>query len=269
MTRVASPLLVAKELRKEFRVGQKDTFTAVERVSFAVHRRQTLGIVGESGSGKSTTARMVARLIDPTSGAVEFQGEEVTGKSGESLRDFRSQVQMVFQDPYSSLNPRHNVEDVVSAPLRYQKRKVPGGYRTAVKAAMERVGLNPDDSKRYPRQFSGGQAQRIGIARALIVDPKLVICDEAVSALDVSVQAQVLDLLVDLQRERDISYVFIAHDLAVVRQIAHTVAVMEKGRIVEQGPRDAIFDDPQHKYTKTLLTAVPRIDARWDAGRQS
>lgn len=269
MSDIATPLLAANDLSKEFRTGRREKFTAVEGVSFDVHRRQTLGIVGESGSGKSTTARMIARLIDPTSGSVEFQGEEITQRSGASLRDFRSGVQVVFQDPYSSLNPRHTVEEVVSAPLRYQKRTAAGGYRNMVKAAMERVGLNPNHSTRYPRQFSGGQAQRIGIARALIVEPKLVICDEAVSALDVSVQAQVLELLVDLQRERDISYIFIAHDLAVVRQIAHKVAVMQKGRIVEQGPRNEIFDDPQHEYTKTLLSAVPSIDPRWDAGRRS
>lgn len=269
MSDILTPLLAAKNLSKEFRTGRKQTFTAVEGVSFDVHRRQTVGIVGESGSGKSTTARMIARLIDPTSGSIEFEGSEITHRSGSSLRDFRSGVQVVFQDPYSSLNPRHTVEEVVSAPLRYQKRKAKNGYRAMVKAALERVGLNPDHSNRYPRQFSGGQAQRIGIARALIVEPKLVICDEAVSALDVSVQAQVLDLLVDLQRERDISYIFIAHDLAVVRQIAHKVAVMKTGRIVEQGPRDEIFDDPQHEYTKTLLSAVPSIDPRWESSRRS
>ncbi|WP_245940737.1 MULTISPECIES: ATP-binding cassette domain-containing protein [Brevibacterium] len=236
-------------------------------VSFSVNRRETLGIVGESGSGKSTTARMLARLIDPTSGTIEFDGQDITSTSGQDLRGFRSGVQMVFQDPYSSLNPRHTVEEVVSAPLRYQKRRVSGGYRSLVRAAMERVGLNPNHSGRYPRQFSGGQAQRIGIARALVVDPKLVICDEAVSALDVSVQAQVLDLLVDLQRERDISYIFIAHDLAVVRQIAHRVAVMKTGEIVEQGPRDQIFDEPRHEYTRSLLAAVPTINPDWETAR--
>lgn len=259
MTPTTTPLLAATNLRKEFRTGRRQTVTAVADVSFRVHRRETLGIVGESGSGKSTTARMIARLIDPTSGTMEFDGVEVTDRSGAALRDFRSGVQVVFQDPYSSLNPRHTVEEVISAPLRYQKRRVAGGYRQVVGAAMERVGLNPDHARRYPRQFSGGQAQRIGIARALVVDPKLVICDEAVSALDVSVQAQVLDLLVDLQRERDLSYIFIAHDLAVVRQVAHQVAVMKSGRIVEQGARDQIFDAPQHDYTKALLAAVPTI----------
>lgn len=261
------PLLRAHNLKKVFRTDRKKSYTAVNNVSFEVNRRETLGIVGESGSGKSTTARMVARLIDPTSGSIQFDGLEITSRSGADLRDFRSGVQVVFQDPYSSLNPRQTVEEIVSAPLRYQKRKVAGGYRMLVKSAMERVGLNPDQSGRYPRQFSGGQAQRIGIARALVVDPKLVICDEAVSALDVSVQAQVLDLLVDLQRERHISYIFIAHDLAVVRQIAHRVAVMKSGEIVEQGARDQIFDSPKHEYTRSLLAAVPVIDAAWDAKR--
>lgn len=260
-------LLQAKNLRRVFQTGRKETFTAVDDVSFDINRRETLGIVGESGSGKSTTARMVARLIAPSAGSIEFDGQDITDRTGSGLRDFRSSVQMVFQDPYSSLNPRHTVEEVVSAPLRYQKRQVDGGYRRLVKESMERVGLNPDHSGRYPRQFSGGQAQRIGIARALVVDPQLVICDEAVSALDVSVQAQVLELLVDLQRERNISYIFIAHDLAVVRQIAHKVAVMKSGSVVEQGPRDQIFDHPRHEYTRSLLKAVPTIDPSWDIAR--
>lgn len=262
-----TPLLRVRGLAKEFRTSRRRVIQAVKGVSFDLARRETLGIVGESGSGKSTMARMAARLIDPTGGTIEFEDRDVTGLTGKALREFRGGVQVVFQDPYSSLNPRHTVEQVVSAPLRYQGRKVPTGYRTVVKEAMERVGLNPDHSARYPAQFSGGQAQRIGIARALIVDPKLVICDEAVSALDVSVQAQVLDLLRDLQRERDLSYIFIAHDLAVVRQIAHTVAVMRGGEVVEQGPRDEIFDNPRHEYTQALLAAVPCIDPAWQAAR--
>ena len=268
-TAAGTPLLRARSLVKEFRTGRRRTFRAVDGVSFDLARRETLGIVGESGSGKSTTARLVARLIDPTSGTLDFEGRTVTRLSGRELRDFRAGVQVVFQDPYSSLNPRHTVEQVVSAPLRYQGRKVSKGYRTVVKEAMDRVGLNPDHSGRYPAQFSGGQAQRIGIARALVVDPKLVICDEAVSALDVSIQAQVLDLLRDLQRERDLSYIFIAHDLAVVRQIAHTVAVMRGGEVVEQGSREEIFGNPQHEYTRTLLSAVPRIDPAWDVARDA
>lgn len=266
-TVLSAPLMRVQNLTKEFRTGRRTTFQAVNGVSFSLGHRETLGIVGESGSGKSTTARMAARLIDPTSGTVEFDGEDVTTRTGKDLRNFRGGVQVVFQDPYSSLNPRHTVEQVISAPLKYQGRKVPGGYRRAVREAMERVELNPDHYSRYPAQFSGGQAQRIGIARALVVKPRLVICDEAVSALDVSVQAQVLDLLRGLQRDLDLSYIFIAHDLAVVRQVAHQVAVMKHGEVVEQGLRDQIFNSPQHKYTRALLAAVPRVNPEWDAER--
>lgn len=177
-------------------------------------------------------------------------------------------MQVIFQDPFSSLNPRHSVERLVTAPLVYQGRKIPGGARAFTRSLMERVGLNPDFSDRLPSQFSGGQAQRIGIARALAVGPKLVICDEAVSALDVSVQAQVINLLRDLQADEGFGYLFIAHDLAVVRQIATRVAVMSQGRIVETGERDAIFESPQHEYTRTLLSAVPRINPEWDRRRR-
>jgi peptide/nickel transport system ATP-binding protein len=176
-------------------------------------------------------------------------------------------VQVVFQDPFSSLNPRHTVEKIIAAPLDYQGITPKQGKRALVRELLERVGLNPDHAQRYPGQFSGGQAQRIGIARALAVSPKLVICDEAVSALDVSVQARVINLLNELQAELGLSYVFIAHDLAVVRQIADTVAVMSRGRIVEHGERDAIFEHPQHEYTKTLLAAVPQIDPEWERER--
>ncbi|WP_026482347.1 ABC transporter ATP-binding protein [Agromyces subbeticus] len=242
-------------------------FTAVDDVSFEVPRGKTLGIVGESGSGKSTTARIVAKLIDPTEGTLEFEGDDVTKPSGRALAAFRSNVQVVFQDPFSSLNPRHTVEKIISAPLDYQGITPKQGKRALVRELLERVGLNADHAQRYPGQFSGGQAQRIGIARALAVSPKLVICDEAVSALDVSVQARVINLLNELQAELGLSYVFIAHDLAVVRQIADTVAVMSKGRIVEQGDRDAIFGHPQHEYTKTLLAAVPQINPEWELER--
>ena len=245
----------------------KSRFTAVDDVSFDVPRGKTLGIVGESGSGKSTTARMIAKLIEPTSGGLEFNGVEVGRASGAALAAFRANVQVVFQDPFSSLNPRHTVEKIISAPLRYQGIRPPQGSRVLVRELMERVGLNPDHAQRYPAQFSGGQAQRIGIARALAVSPKLVICDEAVSALDVSVQAKVINLLNELQADLGLSYVFIAHDLAVVRQIADTVAVMSRGRIVEQGDRDAIFGAPQHAYTRTLLAAVPQINPEWERER--
>ncbi len=269
-------LLTARGLVKEFRVrgqggalGRRRVLRAVDDVDVELRAGETLALVGESGSGKSTTARLVARLLDVTSGRVEFQGEDVTRLSGTALHRFRSEVQVVFQDPYSSLNPRHTVERIVTAPLMYQGRKVPGGAVSFTRSLMERVGLNPDHSGRYPAQFSGGQAQRIGIARALAVGPKVVVCDEAVSALDVSVQAQVVDLLRRLQREEGYSYLFIAHDLAVVRQMAHRVAVMNGGRVVESGTREALFAAPQHAYTRSLLAAVPRIRPEWEAARRA
>ncbi|ONK16131.1 ATP-binding cassette domain-containing protein [Streptomyces sp. MP131-18] len=269
-------LLTARGLVKEFSVrGQGGAFArkrvlrAVDGVDVELRAGQTLALVGESGSGKSTTARLVARLLEVTSGTVEFQGDDVTRLSGAALHRFRSEVQVVFQDPYSSLNPRHTVERIVTAPLVYQGRSVPGGARAFTRSLMERVGLNPDHSERHPAQFSGGQAQRIGIARALAVGPKVVVCDEAVSALDVSVQAQVINLLRRLQREEGYSYLFIAHDLAVVRQIAHRVAVMHQGRVVETGDRDALFASPAHDYTRALLAAVPRIRPEWEAARRA
>lgn len=268
------PLLRAAHLVKEFTVsggglfGRSARLRAVDDVSLEVHKGETLALVGESGSGKSTTARLIARLADVTSGTIEFDGREVHALSGKDLHAFRSEVQVVFQDPYSSLNPKHTVERIVTAPLVYQKRPIPGGARAFAGMLMERVGLDPDHATRFPAQFSGGQAQRIGIARALAVAPKLIIADEAVSALDVSVQAQVINLLRRLQDEEGFSYLFIAHDLAVVRQIAHRVAVMNGGRIVETGPRDQVFDAPRDDYTKQLLSAVPRIRPEWDAARR-
>lgn len=274
-TRQRTPILQAHNLTKEFDTrnmgklfSKKGAFKAVDNVSFSLNAGETLGLVGESGSGKSTTARLIGKLLTPSSGRVEIEGEDITHLGKDGMSAFRRKVQFVFQDPFSSLNPRHNVEELISAPLRYQGISSPKGYRTVVKDLMERVGLNPDHSLRYANQFSGGQAQRIGIARAIAIEPKIVICDEAVSALDVSVQAQILDLLRDLQSDFQFSYIFIAHDLAVVRQLAHSVCVMSQGRIVEQGERDAVFDHPQHEYTKTLLSAVPRIPAEWEEERR-
>jgi ABC-type oligopeptide transport system ATPase subunit len=261
-------LLTAKNLTKEFRLRRRATFTAVKDVSFDLAAGETLAIVGESGSGKSTTARMVARLLDVSGGSVEFQGRDVTRLGEGELRAFRSEVQVVFQDPYSSLNPRHTAERIISAPLHYQGLPERSDSRRLVRELMERVGLNPDHAMRYPSQFSGGQAQRIGIARALAVNPKLVICDEAVSALDVSVQAQVIELLMSLRRERGLSYIFIAHDLAVVRQIADRVLVMNGGEVVEAGTCREVFEQPRHEYTKTLLAAIPRINPEWERRRK-
>ncbi len=274
MSDAHAPLLQVRNLTKTFvthgsgvvRAG-KNVFTAVDDVSFDVNEQETLAIVGESGSGKSTMARIAAKLLEPTGGTVHFEGEDVTHATGRQLAHFRSKVQVVFQDPFSSLNPRHTVERIIMAPLDYQGVKPPKKRRDYVRDLMDRVGLNPDHSQRYPGQFSGGQAQRIGIARALAVGPSLVVCDEAVSALDVSVQAVVIKLLKDLQRERNLSYIFIAHDLAVVRHIADTVAVVHRGKIVEQGDRDSIFDAPRHDYTRELLAAVPQINPEWEAAR--
>ncbi len=271
---MTAPLLEARSLVKEFesrglRRRGRAPFRAVDDVGIAVSEGETLAIVGESGSGKSTTARLLARLLDPTSGSIHLEGEDVTRAQGAGLAHLRRTVQFVFQDPYSSLNPRHDVERIVSAPLRYQGLRSETSSSRRVAELLERVGLQPEHARRYPHQFSGGQAQRIGIARALAVEPKVVICDEAVSALDVSVQAQVIELLRDLQRDLGIAFVFIAHDLAVVRQLAHRVAVMSGGRIVEQGRTDAIFDAPQEQYTKELIAAVPRIRPEWDRQRRN
>ncbi|MDT0268961.1 ATP-binding cassette domain-containing protein [Streptomyces sp. DSM 44915] len=270
----SEPLLEARGLVKEFTLrggplGRRRVTRAVDEVDLELRAGETLALVGESGSGKSTTARLAARLLDPTAGTVRFQGTDVTRLTGADLHRFRSEVQVVFQDPYSSLNPRHTVERIVTAPLTYQRRPIPGGARDFTRGLLERVGLNPDHATRYPAQFSGGQAQRIGIARALAVGPKVVVCDEAVSALDVSVQAQVINLLRRLQREEGLGYLFIAHDLAVVRQIADRVAVMHRGRVVETGERDALFAAPRHEYTRALLAAVPRIRPEWEAARRA
>jgi ABC-type oligopeptide transport system ATPase subunit len=269
-------LLQAQDLVKDYTVrsgnalfGKKTSLRAVDKVSFDVAAGETLAIVGESGSGKSTTAKMIAKLEKPTTGTVTFDGADVTTARGDSLARYRNNVQVVFQDPFSSLNPKHTVERILNAPLDYQGIKPPpGGRRAFAQALMEQVGLNPGHVHRYPAQFSGGQAQRIGIARALAVKPRLVICDEAVSALDVTVQAQVIQLLRRLQKELDLAYIFIAHDLAVVRSIATRVAVMHKGVIVEQGPCQHVFANPQDSYTQTLLAAIPRIDPEWDRRRR-
>jgi len=269
------PLLRARDLVKEFPVAgtagllvPAKKFTAVDSVSFDLYAGHTLALVGESGSGKSTTARLAARLIDVTSGTVHLDGRDITALHGRDLQGVRREVQMVFQDPFSSLNPRHTVERIVTAPLVYQKRPVPGGTRRFAQSLMERVGLDPEHVDRYPSQFSGGQAQRIGIARAIAVGPRVLVCDEAVSALDVSVQAQIINLLRGLQSEEGFACLFIAHDLAVVRQIATSVAVMTDGKVVEAGERDDVFDRPQHEYTRKLLAAVPRIRPEWEAARQ-
>jgi oligopeptide/dipeptide ABC transporter ATP-binding protein len=233
---------------------------AVDDVSFAIGEGETLGLVGESGCGKSTIGKTVLRLIEPTAGTIEWQGLRIDQLDGSAMRAHRRHLQAVFQDPYASLNPRMRAEDIVAEPIRNFEKASATQIRERVVSLFERVGLRADQMPRYPYEFSGGQRQRLGIARALAPNPKLIVCDEPVSALDVSVQAQVINLLVDLQREFGLSYLFVAHDLAVVEHISHRVAVMYLGRLVETAATRALFQVPQHPYTEALLSAVPVPD---------
>ena len=241
---------------------------AVHEVSFAVSTGQTLGLVGESGCGKTTTGRLLTRLLEPTGGQIRFDGRDISHLSVGQMRPIRRDIQMIFQDPYSSLNPRHTVGSIVGAPLRLQKVKTDKGVKATVQELLELVGLNPEHYNRYPHEFSGGQRQRIGIARTLALQPRLIVADEPVSALDVSIQAQVVNLLEDLQGEFNLTYVVIAHDLSVVRHICDRVAVMYLGKIVELGDRSSVYDGAMHPYTTALLSAVPVPDPHRRADRR-
>jgi ABC-type oligopeptide transport system ATPase subunit len=235
---------------------------AVDGVSFDVQPGETLGLVGESGSGKSTTGYCILQLIKPTSGSVRFDGQELTELGREQIRRARRDLQIVFQDPYASLNPRMTVGDIVAEPLVVHGIGTRRDRRGRVRELLDVVGFNPSFTNRYPHEFSGGQRQRIGIARALALNPKLIVCDEPVSALDVSIQAQILNLLKDLQHDFGLTYLFIAHDLAVVRSMSDRIAVMNKGKLVELGPAEEVYTNPQNDYTKALLSAVPIPDPR-------
>ncbi len=263
-----SVLLEVKNLVKHYPV-RKGVFGrvtgqvhAVDDVSFAIAEGETLGLVGESGCGKSTTGKAVLKLVEPTSGSIDWRGRRIDQLSAANMRPFRRELQAVFQDPYSSLNPRMRAQDIVGEPIRNFENASNAEIRERVAALFDKVGLRADQMIKYPYEFSGGQRQRLGIARALALKPKLIVCDEPVSALDVSVQAQVINLLMDLQDEMQLSYLFVAHDLAVVEHISHRVAVMYLGKIVELTDKRSLFAHPQHPYTEALLSAVPTPDPR-------
>ncbi|RAJ49911.1 MULTISPECIES: dipeptide ABC transporter ATP-binding protein [unclassified Streptomyces] len=261
-------LLKVENLTKHFPIKkgilrrQVGAVKAVDGIDFEVRKGETLGVVGESGCGKSTMGRVITRLQDPTGGTIAFEGQDITRLSTGDMRPLRRDIQMIFQDPYGSLNPRHTIGSIVSAPFRLQGVEPEGGVKKEVQRLLELVGLSPEHYNRYPHEFSGGQRQRIGIARALALKPKLVVADEPVSALDVSIQAQVVNLMDDLQQELGLTYVIIAHDLSVVRHVSDRIAVMYLGKIVELADRNALYEAPMHPYTKALMSAVPVPDTK-------
>ncbi|MFJ3419403.1 dipeptide ABC transporter ATP-binding protein [Streptomyces sp. NPDC086082] len=261
-------LLKVEGLKKHFPIKkgilqrQVAAVKAVDGIDFEVRKGETLGVVGESGCGKSTMGRVITRLQDPTGGSIHFEGQDITTLNSAGMRPLRRDIQMIFQDPYGSLNPRHTIGSIVSAPFRLQDVEPEGGVKKEVQRLLELVGLSPEHFNRYPHEFSGGQRQRIGIARALALKPKLVVADEPVSALDVSIQAQVVNLMDDLQSELGLTYVIIAHDLSVVRHVSDRIAVMYLGKIVELADRTSLYEAPMHPYTKALMSAVPVPDPK-------
>jgi peptide/nickel transport system ATP-binding protein len=261
-----TPLLKVTDLTKHFPsknnkiFGKREFVHAVDNVSFELNVGETLGLVGESGCGKSTTGRLITKLIPTTSGSIEFEGREISKMKASEFKELRPQIQMIFQDPYASLNPRHTVGTIIATPLKIHGVNPGVDVKKQVQELLEIVGLNPEHYNRYPHEFSGGQRQRIGIARALALQPKLIIADEPVSALDVSIQAQILNLLQSLQSDFNLSFIFIAHDLAVVKHFAQRVAVMYAGNIVEVSDQVSLYASPKHPYTKALMSAVPSAD---------
>ncbi|MEW2546092.1 dipeptide ABC transporter ATP-binding protein [Streptomyces sp. NPDC047002] len=263
----SKPLLEVRNLTKHFPIyggfpfkRQVGAVQAVDGVTLDVFPGESLGLVGESGCGKSTTGRMLTRLMEPTDGTITYAGRDITHAGRKQLAPIRSEIQMIFQDPYASLNPRQTVGKIISGPMEINGINPPGGREARVRELLATVGLNPEHYNRFPHEFSGGQRQRIGVARALALEPKLIIADEPVSALDVSIQAQVVNLLQELQRERGIAFVFIAHDLSIVRHFSQRVAVMYLGKVVEIADRDTLYSGPRHPYTHALLSAVPETD---------
>ena len=261
-------LLEAVDLVKHFPAKQKAVVHAVDGVSLTVRRGETVGIVGESGCGKSTFGRLLVRLLDPTSGTVRFRGDDITALSHGDLRPYRRELQMIFQDPYASLNPRRRVGQIIADPLEIHGVGSRDEVRSRVQELLEVVGLSPHHLNRFPHEFSGGQRQRVGVARALALNPQLIVADEPVSALDVSIQAQVINLLDDLQDEFHLTYVFIAHDLGVVHHVSDRIAVMYLGVVVESAPADDLYAQPIHPYTEALLSAIPDIDTGEDDFRR-